>query len=209
MNSEIDIGEVFSELKKLGVGKEDVVSIYLFGSRYWGYAKEDSDFDLYVVLRNKISLDQKDVGLISFRYISTESETCEAIEKGSWARYYVLKFASKLIYGESIKLPEYPRNKFSDYLKAKRVDVEKIVESPLKWGYLTLMARVFYVNYYFDRIERFDLKSFKDCTFLTDSEKKFILGLYEKLFGYKLATMAEKQEIVRIVNKIEAELLGN
>ena len=207
MGKDLDLNIVFEELKKLGVEKEDVVSIYLFGSRYWGYFTDDSDFDLYVVLRNKINLDQIDVGLISFRYLSTEEETIEAVAKGSWARYYVLKSASSLIYGKTIRLPEYPRNKFFDYLKVKRVDVEKIIEAPLKWGYVTLMARVFFVNYFLNKSEKYNLESFKYCDMLSDEEKIFTEGLYRKLFDHSPADVEEKQEIVRIIDKIEGALL--
>lgn len=122
----IDKKEILKELSDIGITQDNIISVYLFGSNYWGYANEKSDIDLYVIIKKDIGIKQLDLDKISFRYISTLEETKEAILKGSWARFYVLRYASELLIGEEVSLPDYPREKTVIYLDGKREDVESV-----------------------------------------------------------------------------------
>ncbi|MGI5897837.1 MAG: nucleotidyltransferase domain-containing protein [Candidatus Dojkabacteria bacterium] len=195
--------EILRELGKIGITEDNVLSVYLFGSNYWGYANEQSDIDLYVIVKEDVGFKQLDLGKISFRYICTLEETKEAILKGSWARFYVLKFASRLLIGKKVVLPNYPKEKALAYIDGKREDVEKVVESPLKWGYMTLMVRIFLINYLFLDINSFDLKAYEKCNLLSEKEKEFIDMLYDNLFNHKDVDIQEKRKIVKIIDKLE------
>lgn len=195
--------EILKELNKIGITEDNLISVYLFGSNYWGYANEKSDIDLYVIIKKDIVIKQLDLEKISFRYISTLEETKEAILKGSWARFYVLKYASKLLIGKDVPLPEYPKEKAIDFINGKREDVAKILESPLKWGYMTLIIRIFLINYLFFRIDSFNLKSYEICEILSEEEKEFISMLYENLFNHNDVAIEDKKRIVEIIEKLE------
>ena len=210
MNREIiDTAKILSELKKIGITEDNLVAVYLFGSQYWGYANENSDIDFYVIIKKDIGVKQLDLEKISFRYISTLEETKEAILKGSWARFYVLKYASSLLIGKGVELPEFPREKTLEYLDGKRVDVEKILQSPLKWGYITLMIRVFLINYLFQNSTSFNLKSFEECKVLEEEDKRFIAMLYENLFNHKDVSTEDKERIIEIIERLEGYIRGN
>jgi len=199
----IDKKDILKELKAIGITENNLISVYLFGSNYWGYANEKSDIDLYVIVKKDVGVKQLDLDRISFRYISTLEETTEAILKGSWARYYVLKYASQLLIGERITLPTFPKEKVKEYLNAKKEDVEKITKSPLKWGYLTLLAHIFLLNYFFYNSTDFSLDSYKECKLLNKREKEFISKLKESLFNHNDVSLAQKREIVKVVEKID------
>lgn len=199
----IDKKEILKELGKIGITKNNLVSVYLFGSNYWGYANEESDIDLYVIIKKDIGIKQLDLDKISFRYICTLEETEEAILKGSWARFYVLKFASRLLIGEKVSLPDYPKEKALAYIDGKREDVEKILKAPLKWGYITLMIRVFLINYLFLDIKSFNLKSYEECKVLNEEDKRFISTLYENLFKHKDVGIEEKKMVIKLIEKLE------
>lgn len=201
--------EILKELKKIGITEDNIVSVYLFGSNYWGYANEKSDIDLYVIIKKDIGVKQLDLEKISFRYISTLEETTEAILKGSWARYYVLKYASQLLIGQSITVPPFPREKVKEYLKAKKEDVEKIPQCPLKWGYQRLLAHIFLLNYFFYNSKNFTLDSYKESKLLNQSEKEFIDKLKKALFHHNEVSIVEKEKIVEIIRKIDGYIIDN
>jgi len=205
----IDIKEILKELRNIGITEDNLVSVYLFGSNYWGYANDKSDIDLYVIVKKDIGIKQLDLDKISFRYICTLEETEEAILKGSWARFYVLKFASKLLIGKKVSFPDFPKEKALAYIDGKKEDVEKILKSPLKWGYITLMIRVFLINYLFFNINSFNLKSYEECNILNEKEKGFISMLYERLFNHKEIGMEDKKRIVEIINRLEVYIRKN
>lgn len=206
---EIDRKEILKELKNIGITEDKLLSVYLFGSNYWGYANEDSDIDLYVVVKKDIGLKQLDLERISFRYISTLEETKEAILNGSWARYYVLKYASKLLIGERVSLPSFPKDKVKEYITAKKEDVIKIQDSPLKWGYLTLIAHIFLLNYFFYNSRNFSLDSYLESQLLKDGEKEVISELKRALFEHREVSLIQKKEIVRIIENIDKYILEN
>jgi len=208
-NPIIDKEEILKELKNIGIKQDNLVSVYLFGSNYWGYANENSDIDLYVIVKKDVGVKQLDLDRISFRYISTLEETTEAILKGSWARYYVLKYASELLIGERITLPSFPKEKVKEYLNAKKEDVERITESPLKWGYLTLIAHIFLLNFFFYKSTNFSLDSYKECKLLDKDEREFISELKERLFKHKGVSKKDKYEIVRIIEKLDKYIIEN
>ena len=205
----IDKKEILRELQNIGITEDNLISVYLFGSNYWGYANEESDIDLYVITKKDIGIKQLDLEKISFRYISTVEETTEAVLKGSWARYYVLKYASQLLIGEKITLPRFPKEKVEEYLNAKKEDVEKITKSPLKWGYLTLLAHIFLLNYFFYHNTDFSLESYKECKLLNKREQEFISKLKESLFDHEDVSLDQKREIVNVVEKIDKYILDN
>lgn len=208
-NPIIDKEEILKELKNIGITQDNLVSVYLFGSKYWGYANEESDIDLYVITKKDIGIKQLDLEKISFRYISTLEETTEAVIKGSWARFYVLKYASKLLIGKEVSLPDYPKEKAVEYLNAKKEDIEKIPIAPLKWGYLTLMAHIFLINYFFYKSINFSLDSYKECRLLNNEEQEFISKLKKSLFNHKDVSLVQKEKIVRIIEKIDKYIIGN
>ncbi len=205
----IDIKEILKELSNIGIKEDNLVSVYLFGSNYWGYANEKSDIDLYVIVKKDIGIKQLDLDKISFRYICTLEETEEAILKGSWARFYVLKYASRLLIGDEVSLPDYPKNKAIAYIDGKREDVEKIIQSPLKWGYVTLMIRVFLINYLFFNINSFNLKSYEECEILSEDDKKFICMLYNNLFNHNGVDIEDKKKIIEIIDNLEKYIRKN
>ena len=205
----IDKKEILRELSNIGITEDNLLSVYLFGSNYWGYANEKSDIDLYVIVKKDIGLKQLDLERISFRYICTLEETEEAILKGSWARFYVLKFASRLLIGKKVTLPDYPKEKAIAYIDGKREDVEKILQSPLKWGYITLMVRVFLINYLFFNINSFNLKSYEECNILNEKEKEFLSILYDKLFNHKEIEREDKEKIIEIIENLERHIRKN
>lgn len=201
--------EILRELSNIGITEDNLLSVYLFGSNYWGYTNEKSDIDLYVIVKKDIGIKQLDLEKISFRYICTLEETEEAILKGSWARFYVLTFASRLLIGEKVSLPDYPKEKALDYINGKKEDVVKILQSPLKWGYMTLMMRIFLINYLFSNIYSFHLKSYEECSMLNEKEKEFISMLYDKLFNHKEVGMEDKKRIVEIIDRLEVYIRKN
>lgn len=208
-NPIIDKEEILKELKKIGITQDNLVSVYLFGSCYWGYADEKSDIDLYVIIKKDVGIKQLDLDKISFRYISTLEETKEAILKGSWARYYVLKYTSKLLIGDRVELPEYPKEKVKEYLEAKKKDTGIIPQSPLKWGYLTLMAHIFLLNHLFYKTTDFSLDSYKECKFLNKEDQEFISKLKEALFNHKDVSVTQKERIVKTIEKINTYIVEN
>jgi predicted nucleotidyltransferase len=205
----IDKEKIIDELKKIGINDDNLIAVYLFGSNYWGYANENSDIDLYVITKKDIGIKQLDLEKISFRYISTLKETKEAISNGSWARYYVLKYASELLIGERIVLPKFPRDKVKEYINGKKEDIEKIPESSLKWGYLTLSAHIFLLNYFFYNSSNFSLDSYKESRLLNKEEKFFISELKKELFNHKDVSISKKKKIVKILEKIDKYILYN
>ncbi len=162
-----------------------------------------------MIVKKDIGIKQLDLDKISFRYISTLEDTIEAILKGSWARYYVLNYASQLLIGEEVILPKFPREKVKEYLSAKKEDIEKIHTSPLKWGYLTLMAHIFLINYFFFKGTDFSLDSFNECKLLNRGEQEFISKLKISLFNHKDVSLDQKKRIVRIIRKIDKYIAEN
>jgi predicted nucleotidyltransferase len=199
--------EVFEALESVGVIESNVLAIYLFGSHYWGYDTEDSDIDYYVLLKDSIEKKQEDMGKISFRYLSSLDETNEAIRKGSWARYFILNYASKQVYGSRIKFSSYKKKMFLEYMKSKEKDIALIGERPLKWGFLTLMMYIFFINYFVSNITTFNLKDYSECVALNNEEKRFVSKLYVTLFTHTEVSGEEKSRIVELVNKLKQFIL--
>lgn len=201
--------EIFNTLGNIGIKQEDVVSIYLFGSYYWGYAAEGSDLDLYVILKTHSDRTNVKAGNIHFVYINTEDECNEKIRQGSWSHYYVLNHTSRGIWGKKIKFVEYPRDKALLYLKEKEGDLEGILIDKAKWSILTLMARVFLADYFLFNIKTFKLTDFKKCPIFNKEEKKFINMVYVKLFKGEDITMEDRRRMVELCEKVEEYIREN
>ena len=41
----IDRKEILRELENIGIAEDNLISVYLLGSNYWGYANEESDIE--------------------------------------------------------------------------------------------------------------------------------------------------------------------
>lgn len=197
--------EILSKVIEAGIPKENIHSIHVFGSYFWGYANIDSDIDLYVILkeqREKV----KDIEKISLHYQITPTQVTQKIKLGSWASYYVLKYASYRLFGEKLEVPKYPKHKFIDYLAKKRADINNFKIYPAKVQFIVVMVRIFYLNY-LNNIGSFRLTDFQKCKLLSQAEVELLEKVYTNVFSRNNNSSEEIEELLSIANKIELHII--
>ncbi|MBN2015897.1 nucleotidyltransferase domain-containing protein [Candidatus Dojkabacteria bacterium] len=194
--------EILEKIEAAGIPKSNLYSVLLFGSHYWGYDSENSDIDLYIILKNKQEK-VSDTGNLSLHYQTTLKELNERINSGSWASYYVIKYASYLLFGMRPVLPEFPKKKILKYLDKKKEEIQLIENKNRKWAFLTLIKRVFFLNYFYNGVKSFKLEDFTKCKQLEKKDILFLSKQYDKIFKHTKEKKGDNRNLKVIIIKIE------
>lgn len=195
--------EILEKIEKAGIPKENLYTVLLYGSHLWGYEREDSDIDLYIIVKN-IQKKVKDIDNISLHYQITPKQVNNRIKTGSWASYFCIKHASYLIYGKRPEVVNYPKNKILEYIKKnKGKEIDVLHKHSRSWAFQTLMKRLFFVNYYFNDLKTFKLTDFQKCNQLSSNEIQFLDEQYVKIFSHEEDNKRDIYKIKEIILKIE------
>ncbi len=197
---------ILSKIQKAGIDIDNIHSVHLFGSHFWGYANENSDIDLYIVLKSPKDK-VPDIDNLSLHYQITTEEINQKISNGSWASFYVLNYCSELLYGEKVKTIEYPKEKINDYLKEKSEDYNLIDEKGLPFAFIVIMLRVFFLNFV-NGIKSFELTDFRKCNGLSFDQKSFLERKYQDLYGDRSFNDHDKSEFKKIFKELDLRIFN-
>lgn len=195
---------ILSKIQKAGIDIDNLHSVHLFGSHFWGYANENSDIDLYIVLKSPKDK-VPDIDNLSLHYQITTEEINQKISNGSWASFYVLNYCSELLYGEKVKTIEYPKVKIKDYLKEKSEDYNLIDEKGLPFAFIVIMLRIFFLNYVIG-INSFKLDDFKKSNVLSVEQKTFLERKYNDLYMGRRIDNEDRQVFQKLFKNLDNKI---
>lgn len=194
---------ILASIAKAGIPQPNLYSVLLYGSHYWGYDRPDSDIDLYIVVK-KGQERLKDIENISLHYQITPQQVNEKVRNGSWATYFCCKYASYLLYGKRVEVPDYPKEKILDFLKKHKEDeIDMLLKASRHWCFQALMKRLFFVNYFFNNVKTFKLTDFQLCKQLSQEEIKFLEEQYVKIFQQAPEDIQDNKELKALTLKVE------
>lgn len=181
--------------------------ILLLGSHLWGYAGDSSDVDLIIIYKQRPIQKVEPFEDVTAE-IQVDLENWQAkMARSNWDNYFQATFCSYPLYGE---LPQYEfsRGKIVEWFQEKySFHFDSILVKSTKQGFLTLMSRVFYLNYYFSKKGAFKLQDFWYCEYLSADDKHFLELQLILLFERKDNTPEEKQQIKEIAEKLQSKII--
>ena len=128
---------------------------------------------------------------------------------GSWPSYYTLNYASYLIYGNRIDLPEYKKETFKNYINRRREQeiFEQMKERPRRWCYQELIKRIFFLNYFYNSVSTFKFTDFWHCKQLEEDDKKFLEYQYVKIFNHANKNNEDRDRIIKLTKVLDRFIL--
>lgn len=197
---------ILSKLPEFGVELNDIQALLLTGSHYWCYDGKDSDVDLILIdkiwkNRSPIKFDE-----ISIEILTHKEALIRNANESNWHKYYLTQYCSYPIFGYSPKLT-FNDSKIVEYFRNKRpTEVDIIPDKPIKEGFHSVMKRVFFLNYKFNKLPTFKLTDFKLCNQLDEETKNFMESQYLLLFEREDNTSSDKQRLMELCLNLEKQI---
>lgn len=201
--------DIFEEIEEAGIPKENLAAVYLYGSHYWGYDTKESDVDLYILVKEEQDK-CSDIGKVSLQYQATLEQIQKAVSMGSWPSFYTINYASYLLFGEDVNLPEYKKETFKNYIERRREQeiFKQMKDRPRRWCYQELIKRIFFLNYFYNSVSTFKFTDFWLCDQLEDDEKVFLEDQYVKIFKHDEEIDEDRDQIISMTKSLDKELMS-
>ncbi len=81
-----------------------------------------------------------------------------------------------------------------------------MIEKSRNWCFHTLMKRLFFLNFYIERIKSFNLSDFTKSNFLNKKDKEFLSKQYIKMFEHEKEDRNENKKMKLITLKLERKI---
>jgi predicted nucleotidyltransferase len=225
---DVEVNEFVSAAKKL-FGK-NLVAIILYGSRYWGFADDSSDYDLFIFVNKKNMKAEKNEQILSkkspkfhIRYFIELNKNNLNRKRNSWASYVVLtRFSFPLYQTATYK-------KFIAELKKMKPNVAEVVKKLVRenneyeigelkkkrgfkaneWAFFSIWKRLQIINFYKTKRIQTDLNTnIKACSeLLTKDQILLIRKVYKRTFKRNEKwSSTDKVESIKVLKKLSSRI---
>lgn len=203
--------------------KDNLTAIAIYGSRVWGSFNKKSDYDIFLIVKNKSGAkkirekSREKFKQVSLAYYVTIDELKKRINNGEWAVYFVLKEHAKTLhqtaeYKSFLKwIKNYKPNikiYLKRYVKKRNQEDFKALHgrkgwSFIKWVYLSIRKRLYMITY-----SRFGKSSYgfikdiqKNKDIFSKEELNLLANLHKKYYNRKKKTNKKTKMLLTDVFK--------
>lgn len=197
--------EILKLIEDFGVELDNVQSIHLIGSHFWGYASEaESDIDLLIIDKDYVNTDEiaiEDMRINAIR--SNIKGLRKNMIEGNFWKFLISQKNFYPLYGHPVTMEfESTREQTRNYFQSKyERDVETIINLPIKSGFHTVMKFIQYLNHT-QNIGSYKLTDFSISPDLNEKEKEILEKAYIHTFNRTDADQSLKIEIKDIAQKL-------
>lgn len=183
---------------------ENLIAVVLYGSRYWGFADEDSDYDLFLFVKKVDKKSKRDSKELSKRYPKFHIRYFVAItderivRRSGWAGYVVLtEFSYPLfktkVYSEFLKTLKKNTPDIKEVVKVYKFEKNKYEMDEFQkktgfkaneWGFFSIWRRLQIIDFYGNSKVRTDLdENIKACSdMVSKHSSQFLHELQDRVY---------------------------